>query len=58
MLQFPRTIKNSTSDYSYKHIPGTQGAFSDKVAPEIDGFIYELMRCLSLKIVSYIIANK
>ena len=37
------------SDYGNKYMPGTQWAFSDKVAPDIDGFIDELMRCLSLK---------
>ena len=29
--------------------PGIQGAFSDKVAPDIDGFTDELMWCSSCK---------
>ena len=49
MLQFPRKIKNSMSDYNYKYITGTQGAFPDKVAPDIDGFTDEIMRCSSCK---------
>ena len=40
-------MKNNMSDYSYKYIPGIQGAFSDKVAPNIDGFTDELMSCSS-----------
>ena len=42
-------MKNNMSDYSSKYIPGTQGEFSDKVAPDIDSFTNELMGCLSCK---------
>ena len=39
-MQLPRKMKSNMSDYSnkYKSPGGTQGAFSDKVAPDIDGF--------------------
>ena len=31
------------SDFSYKYIPGTKGAFSDKVDSDIDGLTDEIM---------------
>lgn len=41
--------KQIMSDDSYLRLPGTQGAFSDKVALDIDGLTDELMLCLSCK---------
>ena len=43
VLQLRTKMKNNMSDKSYSqvYIPGTQGAFSDKVTPEIDGFTDE-----------------
>ena len=51
MLQLPRKMKSiPVSDYSYKYIPGThQREFSDKIAPDIDGYTNKLMWCLSCK---------
>ena len=45
MLQLPRKMKSIlVSDYSYKYIPGTdQREFSDKIAPDIDGYTNKLM---------------
>ena len=43
VLQLQRKMKNNMLDkpYSQVYIAGTQGAFSDEVTPETDGFTDE-----------------